>query len=81
MADDGVGIPEEFRQKVFERFFRIDESKANSSGLGLAIVKEICDALAATISLGGPAKGTGLQVVIDFPLSAHDAEERSAAAR
>ncbi len=80
MADDGVGIPEEFRQKVFERFFRIDESKANSSGLGLAIVKEICDALAARISLGSPASGTGLHVTIEFPLSANGKEGQTTSA-
>lgn len=80
MADDGVGIPEEFRQKVFERFFRIDESKANSSGLGLAIVKEICDALAARISLSSPASGTGLHVLIEFPLSGNGKEGQTTSA-
>jgi two-component system, OmpR family, sensor histidine kinase TctE len=70
VADNGVGIPEALQGRVFERFFRIDESKSNSSGLGLAIVKEICDALGAEIALCSPERGTGLQVVIAFPIIA-----------
>lgn len=80
MADDGVGIPEEFRQKVFERFFRIDQSRANSSGLGLAIVKEICDTFAARISLSSPPSGTGLHVMIEFPLSDASKDKQTAEA-
>jgi two-component system sensor histidine kinase TctE len=68
VADDGVGIPLALRQKVFERFFRVDESRPNSSGLGLSIVKEICIALEAPIALGVPPNGSGLQVDIRFPL-------------
>jgi signal transduction histidine kinase len=42
--DDGTGIPEKSRAKIFEPFFRIDDSRARESGgygLGLAIVKRI----------------------------------------
>lgn len=70
ICDDGVGIPEDLRQKVFERFFRVDESKADSSGLGLAIVKEICDALRAKITLSAPDGGSGLRIDIEFPTGA-----------
>ncbi len=74
ITDDGVGIPETLHQKVLERFYRIDESKPDSSGLGLAIVKEICDSLNARIRLCTPASGVGLQVNIEFPLSARHPE-------
>lgn len=67
VADDGVGIPEALREKVFERFFRIDESNPDGSGLGLAIVKEICDTLGARISLSAPDTGSGLTVTVRFP--------------
>ncbi len=70
VIDDGVGIPPELHDKVLERFYRVDPSKAGSSGLGLAIVKEICDALKARIALRSPAGGRGLQVDILFPLAA-----------
>lgn len=69
VADDGVGIPEALHQKVFERFFRIDESRPNGSGLGLAIVKEICDSLKAPLALRVAPNGSGLQVDIRFPLT------------
>ena len=68
VIDDGVGIPPELREKVFERFFRADESNPEGSGLGMAIVKEICDSLGATIALSAPVGGTGLEVEVLFPL-------------
>ncbi|MCX7173624.1 MAG: sensor histidine kinase [Proteobacteria bacterium] len=68
VVDNGQGIPPAERQKVFARFYRLDESKPNSSGLGLAIVKEICDTLLADVSLRTPKNGIGLQVDILFPL-------------
>ncbi len=68
VIDDGVGIPKELREKVFERFFRVDEASPDGSGLGMAIVKEICDSLGATISLSTPAGGSGLEVEVLFPL-------------
>jgi two-component system sensor histidine kinase TctE len=70
VADDGVGIPEALREKVFERFFRIDETNPDGSGLGLAIVKEICDSLGARVAFSTPAGGAGLRVDVRFPRDA-----------
>ncbi|MFZ6756166.1 sensor histidine kinase [Undibacterium sp. Ji50W] len=66
VTDNGPGIPVSERQKVFERFYRLNENKPNSSGLGLSIVKEICDMLNASIVLSSPESGTGLVVGITF---------------
>ena len=66
IVDDGVGIPPELREKVLERFFRIDASKGSGSGLGLAIVSEICERLQATLALRTPPGGVGLQVDVGF---------------
>jgi len=68
VADNGPGIPVAEREKVFERFYRLNESKPNSSGLGLSIVKEICQSMRAEISLTTPESGTGLQVDVTFPI-------------
>jgi two-component system sensor histidine kinase TctE len=68
VIDNGPGIPVSERQKVFERFYRLDQTKPNSSGLGLSIVKEICDSLNADISLTTPKNEIGLQVDVAFPL-------------
>ncbi len=43
IEDDGPGIPESERNKIFERFYRIPGSSSDGCGLGLAIVKEIAD--------------------------------------
>ena len=45
ILDDGPGIPEEYRDQIFQPFFRLDESRSVSgggSGLGLAIVHQLC---------------------------------------
>jgi two-component system sensor histidine kinase TctE len=68
VIDNGPGIPVCERQKVFERFYRLDQTKPNSSGLGLSIVKEICDSLTADISLTTPENGIGLQVDVSFQI-------------
>ena len=68
VIDNGPGIAVENRDKVFERFYRIDEQKSNSSGLGLSIAKSICDSMSATIFLMEPEHGCGLQVEIRLPI-------------
>ena len=68
VVDNGPGIPVDERKRVFERFYRLDQTKQNSSGLGLSIVKEICDSLKSEITLGTSENGIGLQVDVAFPL-------------
>ncbi len=47
VLDDGPGIPEEYREQVFQPFYRLEGSRnrmTGGSGLGLAIVQQLCDA-------------------------------------
>lgn len=67
VTDTGSGIPEELRERVFERFFRILGTKASGSGLGLAIVSQIAKLHHAKITLSTPETGIGLQFDIAFP--------------
>ena len=65
VEDDGPGIPEPERDKVFARFYRVHQ-QGQGAGLGLAIVGEIIRAHRATVELGQGALG-GLQVKVRFP--------------
>ncbi|MBX8529752.1 sensor histidine kinase [Pseudomonas cichorii] len=64
VEDDGSGIPQEDRERVFERFYRRNQ-QGSGSGLGLAIVGEICRAHLAQISLHDGAQ-RGLKVRVSF---------------
>jgi two-component system sensor histidine kinase TctE len=64
VEDDGPGIPETERERVFERFYRRNQQVAGS-GLGLAIVGEICRAHLAQISLHD-GQESGLKVRVSF---------------
>jgi signal transduction histidine kinase len=64
VADNGPGIPEAERDKVFDRFYRLDRSRSTAgSGLGLALVKAIAGLHGLTIRLEDRKPGLG--VIID----------------
>ena len=69
VEDDGPGIPEEHRQRVFDRFVRLDEARARDaggSGLGLAIVQEIVTAHGGTVEVSSSVLG-GARFVVRLP--------------
>ncbi len=68
IKDNGPGIPDELRQRVFERFFRVLGNKSQGSGLGLGIVQQICALHNARVELDAPKIGTGLIVRVYFPM-------------
>ena len=67
VEDDGPGIPQAERERVLERFYRLDDSPGPGSGLGLAIVKEIATLHGAELSLHDGAQGRGLRARVRFP--------------
>lgn len=65
VRDTGIGIPPEHRDRVFERFYRIDAHRSRQSGgtgLGLAIVKQLVDTLQGSIDLASGPDGTTFTV-------------------
>jgi two-component system sensor histidine kinase TctE len=66
VEDNGVGIAEGERTKVFERFYRGAGASGDGCGLGLAIVKEAAERHDATVSIAVPPSGAGTFVRISF---------------
>ncbi|WP_229758611.1 sensor histidine kinase [Peterkaempfera bronchialis] len=70
VQDDGPGIPEPDRQRVFERFTRLDDARARDdggSGLGLAIVREIAARHGGSVR-ADTADGGGARLTVRLPL-------------
>lgn len=70
VADDGPGIPEAERGRVFDRFYRVDAGRARDdggTGLGLAIVRDVVRAHGGAVALTD--NEPGLRVRIELPLA------------
>jgi signal transduction histidine kinase len=69
VSDDGPGIPADDRERVFERFVRLDHARdrdQGGTGLGLAIARDIVTAHGGTIT-AGPAAGGGARFEVRLP--------------
>jgi two-component system phosphate regulon sensor histidine kinase PhoR len=69
VSDDGEGIPVDQRERVFERFYRVDASRSRSTGgtgLGLAIVKHAADAMGGRVFVGESDMG-GAAFTLELP--------------
>ncbi|MCW2703719.1 MAG: phoR [Blastococcus sp.] len=72
VTDSGIGIPRKDRQRVFERFYRVDQSRASSTGgtgLGLAIVKHVASNHGGAVSVWSE-EGLGSTFTLRIPLDA-----------
>lgn len=69
LTDTGPGIPEQLRERVFDRFFRLDPSQADGTGLGLAIARNLTAQYGGAIWLDDNPAGSGLRVILRFPLA------------
>lgn len=74
IEDNGPGVPENVRARLFERFVRGNDNPHVGSGLGLAIVKRVADHLGWQIAHETPIAG-GSRFILTFPadaIAAHD---------
>ncbi|MCC7577285.1 MAG: HAMP domain-containing histidine kinase, partial [Methanomethylovorans sp.] len=67
IADDGEGIPDEFKEAVFERFKRLEKGAIKGSGLGLAIAKRIVELHKGQLGVTDNPKGRGSVFWATFP--------------
>ena len=70
VADSGVGIPEDAKDKVFDKFYRVDKARSRDTGgtgLGLSITRGIVNAHKGTIKLYSES-GKGTTFTVKIPL-------------
>ncbi|MGH7784970.1 MAG: sensor histidine kinase, partial [Candidatus Binatia bacterium] len=68
VADEGRGIPEDMRERVFEKFVRLGNDHSSGLGLGLAIARGIVEAQNGTINIRAGENGKGTKVVLTLPI-------------
>ena len=70
VCDDGIGIPEKDRDRIFDRFYRVDKARSRESGgtgLGLSIARAIVQRHHGTIALA-PHEGPGTTIRLTLPI-------------
>jgi K+-sensing histidine kinase KdpD len=77
VEDEGPGIPEELREQVFQKFFRIPgresvDPRRTGIGLGLPIARRLVESQAGWIEIDTPASGRGTSVALTLPSVAHE---------
>jgi signal transduction histidine kinase len=68
VADDGDGVPEEHRERIFDRFYRADKSHQRGTGLGLSIVRHVAERHGGTVAMLPSAPGEGARFRVELPI-------------
>lgn len=68
VTDSGPGIPDEERERIFDRFYRVPGSAADGTGLGLAIVRRAVTRLGGTVTAGAGPGGRGACFRVSLPV-------------
>lgn len=72
MTDQGIGIPEKDRERIFERFYRVDPARSRATGgtgLGLAIVKHVAASHGGEVAVWS-SEGQGSTFTLRLPEAA-----------
>jgi two-component system sensor histidine kinase KdpD len=82
VTDEGPGVPEEFRERVFENFFRIPSREPRDPrragvGLGLPIARRLVEAQGGRIRIETPVSGTGTSMVLVLPAAIEMGDEQT----
>lgn len=80
VTDEGPGIPEELRERVFDKFFRIPgrephDARRGGVGLGLPIARRLVEAQAGRMHIETPASGQGTKVAMILPTAVAEPRE------
>ncbi|WP_432277942.1 sensor histidine kinase [Nocardia cyriacigeorgica] len=70
VVDDGSGVPEADRERIFQRFVRLDEARSRDdggAGLGLAIVRDVVQRHGGVIRVEGAPQG-GARFIVELPI-------------
>ncbi len=70
VRDDGIGIPKDQQEKIWQRFYQVDPSRSDESngvGLGLSMVRQIAQLHGGTVTLDS-VEGSGSTFVLHLPL-------------
>lgn len=76
VEDSGPGVPPEEQQKIFERFYRIQNGAVSGSGLGLAIVRRTVELLGGEVRVSTSASLGGLCIQVTIPVKSQQAKKR-----
>ena len=68
ISDTGSGIPEAYKQRIFDTFFQMDATNSQGSGIGLALVRSFVTLQGGTISVADNPEGQGTMFSVSLPV-------------